>query len=188
MRIQINLSRQPFQNNRPLIVTTAILSTLLLLSLGVLSYLAFHERQQVADLRETVDALESRSAILAKEESTLRAEIRRGENGAVFDRSVFLNSLILPKAISWSLMFNDLEGVVPHNVRLVSIRPQVNAQNQIVLDMVVAAKNGEPVIDLLKRMEGSARFTNTQVASLTPPSQNDDTFKYRITVIYAQKL
>jgi len=42
-------------------------------------------------------------------------------NGVNF---AFLNGLITRKSISWSRIFSDLERVIPHNVRLLAVRPQ----------------------------------------------------------------
>ncbi len=40
----------------------------------------------------------------------------------MLERSLFLNTLIERKAISWTKIFADLEKVLPYNVRLVSVR------------------------------------------------------------------
>ena len=114
--------------------------------------------------------------------------MRKVENADVLERSVFLNTLIARKGISWSRLFADLEQVMPHNVRLVALRPQANAKNEIQLEMTVAAQNIEPVIDLLKRMESSAVFTVPSMATMLPPSQSEPLYRYRVSVNYAQKL
>ena len=68
--------------------------------------------------------------------------MRRPENAEVLERSLFLNTLIDRKAISWTKIFEDLEKVMPYNVRLVSVRlPAVDSNNQVLLDMVVGAKD-----------------------------------------------
>ena len=60
-------------------------------------------------------------------------------NEVVLDRSVLLNTLIRRKAISWTKIFSDLETVCPPNVRILPIRPTINAQGELFLDMQVAA-------------------------------------------------
>ena len=112
----------------------------------------------------------------------------RPENARVFDEVLFINSLLYRKGISWTRIFSDLEEVVPHNVRLISVRPQVNAQNQILLEMVVGAQSQVPVIDMLKRMENSALFGATAVHNWLPPAQTEPLYRYRVSVNYAQKL
>jgi type IV pilus assembly protein PilN len=100
-----------------------------------------------------------------------------------------LNTLIERKAISWTRIFADLEKVMPYNVQLVQVRlPEVDSQNQVLLDMVVGAREVGPVLDLLKRLEGSPQFGPVNLQNSLPPSQTDPLFRYHLSVIYAQKL
>ena len=63
------------------------------------------------------------------------------QNAVVLERSVLLNQLIERKSISWTRIFSDLEQVMPYNVALISVRlPQINSRNEVLLDMVVGAK------------------------------------------------
>jgi hypothetical protein len=73
-------------------------------------------------------------------------------------------------------------------VRILSIRPQVNARNQLFLDMTVAADSPEQVIGFILKLEGSDVFGSTAVSGITPPTQNDPFYRYRLSVNYAQKL
>ena len=57
------------------------------------------------------------------EQAKLDAVLRKPENAQVLDRSVLLNSLLYRKGISWTKIFADLEKMLPHNVRVISIRP-----------------------------------------------------------------
>ena len=66
--------------------------------------------------------------------------------------------------------------------------PQVDSQNQVLLDMLVGAEEPAPVLALLKRLEASPQFGPTSMVSSTPPSQTEKLWKYRVSVSYAQKL
>ena len=115
--------------------------------------------------------------------------LRKPENAEVMERSLFLNTLIDRKAISWTKIFADLEKVMPYNVRLVSVRlPEVDSDNDVLLDMVVGAKEVPPVLELVKRLEASPQFGPTNVQNSAPPSQTDPFFRYHVSVRYAQKL
>jgi hypothetical protein len=71
---------------------------------------------------------------------------------------------------------------------VISIRPSVNAQNQIVLEMSVGAEQTEPLLQLLMKLENSESFGHTSVSSILPPSQSEPLYRYRVNVNYAQKL
>ncbi len=189
LRVPINIASEPFRRDRPLLVGSAALAFLLcaLLMYQVVSIVS--ERRQASDIRTAIDQQAARLRSIAAEQAKLNATLRRPENSEVLERSLFLNTLIDRKAISWTRIFGDLEKVMPYNVRLVSVRlPAVDSENQVLLDMVVGAKDVQPILELLKRLEGSPQFGPTSVQTSTPPSQTDPFFRYHVMVSYAQKL
>jgi len=83
----------------------------------------------------------------------------------------------------------DLEKVLPGNVRLISIQlPHISGQGRVTLDMIVGAQAPEPVLDFLRRLEGSPLFGAAAVSTYMAPNQNDPLYRYRVSVEYAQKL
>jgi len=147
------------------------------------------ERHQAADIRIAIDQQNARLRAIAAQQAKLNSTLRQPANSEVLERSLFLNTLIERKAISWTKIFADLEKVMPYNVRVVSVRlPEVDSNNQILLDMVVGAKDVPPVLELFRRLEGSPQFGNTSVQSSAPPSQTDPFYRYHFTVTYAQRL
>jgi Tfp pilus assembly protein PilN len=165
-----------------------VLALVLASTLALLSYMIVRERSDKSDVLAATAEAEQQLATLAAEQNRLETMMRRAENADVLERSVFLNTLIARKGVSWTKLFADMETVLPHNVRLVSIRPQTNARNEIQLDMVIGSQTAEPVIEFLKRMEGSEMFSHPTVANSLPPSQTDPLYRYRVSVNYAQKL
>jgi hypothetical protein len=189
LRVPINLASDPFRRDRPLLVGSAALGIVLSLLLIYQVVYIVSERHQAADIRIAIDQQNARLKDIAAQQAKLNATLRRPENAEVLERSLFLNTLIERKAISWTKIFEDLEKVMPYNVRLVSVRlPEVDSHNQVLLDMVVGAKDVPPILELFKRLEGSPQFGNTSVQSSAPPSQTDPFYRYHVTVTYAQKL
>jgi hypothetical protein len=188
MNIQINLSSEPFRRDRPWIVASIALSSVLLVTLGLLTYLALGGRDESLEARQEAAKAQAQLAALTSEQSRLEAALLKPENGEVIERSVFLNLLLLRKGISWTRIFADLEKVVPHNVRIIQVRPRVTPNNDIYLEMVVGSQTSDPVIDMLMKLESSQQFGATYVANMLPPSQTEPLFRYSINVNYAQKL
>jgi type IV pilus assembly protein PilN len=184
--LPINLASEPFRRDRPLwVASLAVGLILLLLLIGQIAIVVM-ERNRARDARNELAQLNAQLDAQRLEQQRYDAVLRRNDTGEVLDRSVFLNTLIQRKAISWTRLFGDLEKVMPGAVRLISIRPQVSPANQVILDMVVGAQASEPVIELLMKLEASPVFGATSVASWLPPSQTDPLFRYRITVNYTQ--
>jgi type IV pilus assembly protein PilN len=189
LRVPINLASDPFRRDRPLLVGSAALGIVLSLLLIYQVVYIVSERHQAADIRIAIDRQNARLKDIAAQQAKLNGTLRRPENAEVLERSLFLNTLIERKAISWTKIFEDLEKVMPYNVRLVSVRlPEVDSHNQVLLDMVVGAKDVPPILELFKRLEGSPQFGNTSVQSSAPPSQTDPFYRYHVTVTYAQTL
>ena len=188
MKISINLASQPFRRDRALIVASFAVAAALVATLGILSMLALSDRQQLGGLRQDIVRLNRQIANTQAEQAKMDAILREPENASVLERSVFLNTLILHKAISWSQLFTDLEKTLPYNVKLISLHPFINGSNQVKLDVTLASQNPAPIVDALKAFEKSPRFGAVLSQGYTPPTQADPVYKYRFTVDYAQKL
>ena len=188
MKIPINLASQPFRRDRAMLAGSIAVSLILVGTLGVLISLIVADRALLAGVRSDVDGLNRQIRTATVEQGRLDAVLRKPENAEVLERSVFLNALLYRKGISWTRIFADLEKTVPWNVKVLAIRPSVNSQNQVLLDMTVGADSPEPVIQLYRALEESPLFGSVVEHSSLPPTQSDPLYRYRMTVIYAQKL
>jgi Tfp pilus assembly protein PilN len=188
MKVPINLASQPFRRDRTLIVASLAVAALLVVSLGALIALAMSDRNQMADVRRDIARLnrQIREATRAKSESD--AVLRLPANAEVLERSIFINTLLYRKGISWTRLLADLEKTLPHNVRVLNIRPYVTGKGQITLDLMVGAEAPESVLNLYKNMEESRLFGSLTLANYTPPTQAEPLYRYRFTVKYAQEL
>jgi hypothetical protein len=54
--------------------------------------------------------------------------------------------------------------------------------------MTVAAKDPVPILEFIKKLESSKQFSETQLLTTTPPSQNEPYIRSRMSVSYAQTL
>jgi type IV pilus assembly protein PilN len=188
MKIPINLASQPFRRDRAVLAASVAVSLILVGTLGGLVAMIMADRAQLADVRNDVDRLNRQIRAATADQGRLDAVLRKPENAEVLERSVFLNALLYRKGISWTRIFADLEKTVPYNVKVLAIRPSVNSQNQVLLDMTVGADSPEPVIQLYRALEESPLFGSVVEHSSLPPTQSDPLYRYRMTVIYAQKL
>jgi len=187
VRVPINLASEPFSRDRAMLVATIALAIVLAIGLFGQTYLVFQESTRAQEARAAVEQQEQSLRRLTAQQAQFDLVLRQTQNSEVLDRNVFLNTLISRKAVSWTQLFSDLEKVMPGTVRLVSVRPQITPSNQVVLDMTVGAMTGEPVVDMLMRLEGSPLFGATTITTMLPPSQNETLFRYRLSVNYAPK-
>ncbi len=121
----INLARRPFVNRRP------VLRLAILLWIAGTGLIIHNIRQFTghwsgsAQSREGFVELERRVA----EERQEFNEVKQGLGKVSLQRenqhTAFLNQLIAFRTFPWSALFDDLEKVVPFNVKLHSVRPNV---------------------------------------------------------------
>jgi Tfp pilus assembly protein PilN len=172
-----------------MLVASSALAVLLAMMLGFVVFLILADRARVKDTRVGVARLDSELRKISAEQARLEGTLRQPANAEVLQRSYLLNQLIEKKSISWTKIFNDLEGVMPADVRIISVRlPQVNSQNEVVLDVQVGAKEPGPYLIFLNRLNKSPLFGPVDPKSIQAPTQQEPLFRYRFTVNYAQKL
>lgn len=189
VRIPINLATEPLRRDRPMIVASAVCAVLLAGSLSMLVYLIVAERGRAAETRVAVEKLNAEVRTMAAQQAKLDGVLRQPSNASVLERSLLLNTLVDRKSVSWTRIFADLEQVLPPNVRVIQVRlPQINARNEVLLDMVIGAQGPAPVIEFLRNLQSSPRFGPATVHNSASPTDNEPLYRYRVSVNYAQKL
>jgi type IV pilus assembly protein PilN len=165
MRLDINLATRPYEDAREFWVRWGLgvgllgLLTVVLLGLAVRGWTnAGRDRHNIAQLQDQI-------AERDHERATAQAFLDMSVNRSTRDQSQFLNGLIQRKAFSWTRVFEDLERVMPVNLHVVSLRPELNDQNQMQLDMKVAGDTRNAAVELVHRMEGSSHFQGAQLVS-----------------------
>lgn len=186
MRLDINLATRPYEDSREfwtrwgLVLGAVSVLTLALLAITITGwYNARQDRKRITDLRDQI-------AKLDQEHQAAEAMLNRPENRSMRERSQYLNELIARKSFSWTQAIEGFERVMPPKLHLISIEPHLTEDNQLSMKMVVAGDSPERAIELLRRMEDSKHFRDTEINDrstiLTPGST--DTVQFVITALY----
>jgi len=165
MRLDINLATRPYEDAREFWTRWGLgvgllgVLTLLLLGLAVRGWTnAGRDRHDIVQLQEQIAERDS-------ERAKAQAFLDMAANRSTRDQSQFLNGLIQRKAFSWTRVFEDLDRVMPPNLHVVSLRPELNDQNQMELEMKVGCDTRAAAVELVHRMEGSKHFQGAQLVS-----------------------
>lgn len=163
MRLDINLATRRYEDAREFWsrwgIGVGVLGVLTL----VLLTLTVHGWVKAGRDRQTIRHLQQQIAERDRERAQAQAFLELDINRSTRDQSQFLNGLIQRKAFSWTRVFEDLERVMPPSLHVVSLKPELNDQNQLELEMKVAADNRAGAVDLVHRMEGSKHFQSAQL-------------------------
>jgi type IV pilus assembly protein PilN len=188
MRTNLNLATNPFGRDRIFYLASGLTGILLLAAalFMVGTFTSTYRRSPELDRR--IDGYRRQLATLAQKQAQLDGVLRRPENSVVLEQSLFLNDLLYRKGISWTRTFADLEQLMPPRVRLIGIRPQVNAENEVSLDMQIGTETREAFVEFLKAVESSEQFRSAMLHGDAPPTENQPLFRFRLTVTYDQKL
>ena len=165
MKIPINLASQPFRRDRAMLVASAAVSLLLVGTLGALISLAMTDRAQLADLRAQVSRIRSLLRASADQQQSLEGVLRQPQNAEVLERSVFLNTLLYRKGISWTKILADLEKTMPAKVKVLNIRPFPMGKGQVTLDMLVQRS---PTKSVLLRPSGKSAMRRRRLRINAP--------------------
>ena len=189
MRIDINLATQPYEDSQRFWTYWGTglgllgLATLLLIFIAATRFInASHERKEIADMQAVI-------ARFDEEKARAEAVLNQPQNRVTRDRSRFLNELFARKAFSWTRLFEDLERVMPAHLHVLSINPDLSKDNNIEIKMVVGGDNSDQARDLVRKMEGSRRFKQTQIESEKTSDKNEeaenrDRVQFDISTLY----
>jgi Tfp pilus assembly protein PilN len=184
MRLDINLATHPYEDAREfwlrwgLLVGVLGVFTLALIIFAVRGWTnAGRDRHEIARLQEQID---ERDHERAKAQAFLDLPVNRSTR----DQSQFLNGLIQRKSFSWTQVFEDLEKVMPQGLHVVSLRPQLNDQNQMELNMRVAGNTRSSAVELVHRMETSKHFQGAQLMQESQVTEAGPAISASIVSIY----
>jgi type IV pilus assembly protein PilN len=185
MRLDINLATHPYEDVRRFwlrwgaALAGAAIVTLVLVFSAVTGWMGAAKDRALIRERE--------QQIAARDQERVKAEalLNRPENRSVRDRSQFLNDLFEQKSFSWTQVFEDLEHVMPAHLHVVSIQPQTSPQHQLELKLMVAGDSRDRALQLVRNMESSQHFRQTQIDEEAEASQNPgDNVQFAISSLY----
>lgn len=188
MKFKINLASEPYENARRFYLRWVSLLLAVAVLTGGAVYVAVAGWRNAHAINRKITAEKANLDKLNRQEQQDIAILNKLENRDVRDKSQVLNGLIRRKEFSWTLIFSDLEHLMPTRLHVVSITPQLDKNNDIEVHMTVAGDSREKAIELVHNMETSREFRHAQVVT-----ENDmrhegggagDTVQFEITAQY----
>jgi len=187
MRLDINLATQPYEDPRRFWFRWGMALIGLTLVTAVLLFTALVGLQSAIRDHAIMRQYQAQIAARDNEKQSAEARLNAPQNRVIHDRSQFLNELFQRKSFSWTKVFEDLERVMPPRLHLVSIRPEMTEDNQLQIKLVVAGESRDRAIELVRKMEDSQHFRQTQIEQETSAGGQNfgDNVQFEITAYYA---
>ena len=190
MRLDINLATQPYEDARQFWLRWGgAIGVLGILTL-MLVFSAVSGWRSAAKDRSMIRERQARIASLEQKRKDAEAILNQPENRGIRDQSEFLNGLFQRKAFSWTKAFEDLERVMPGRLHVVSIKPELTPEHQLAIKLSVAGSSRDSAIELVRRMEASQHFQQTQidVENVTTGQNPDENVKFDISALYVPEI
>ena len=170
-----NLATRPFLNTRPVWLVTAVAGLAAIVLLGLDLRLILVENR-------AHDAETAKREALSKQVEELATEVRVDVDALEkVPRRVSATNLILREhAFSWIGMLNDIERVMPYNVRLTRIGPAVGP-DEVTLSLTLIALNRDSMLEMLDNLIADPHFSEpTPTVESTP--EESTTAGYLLTL------
>jgi len=162
--IRTNLSSRPFYNERLVYMWLAVLAAVVVVATAFNASRVLRYSRSDTQLETQASHDESRAADLRRQAAQLRASVdpRQVDFAAADARQA--NDLIDRRTFSWTELFNRFETTLPDDVRIASVRPRVDHDRGILLNISVLARTVDDVNTFIMNLESTGAFANVRPA------------------------
>src|SRR5438309_6774688 len=193
MKVRLNLATKALATHRRFLAgagLTAFFAGLAFLGLGWHVYSA---RKAQAELRLRTEKTRREMATLEAQRKDLDRYFKQKEIADLHDRATFINTLLDARSFNWTLMFMDLERILPGGVRVISIEPK-QVSGRVELKLTVGTVNDEAELKFEHALEESKAFTDVRIQHVGTPNssgnqganQNADQKVVQLTTVYSR--
>ena len=165
-----NLASRPFLNTRPVWLLAAA-ATVLAIILAVFNVRFFlgSNRTVTTQMEQRDTLVDERSAVEQQIRTDLEA-LRRVPWRTLQSRVQATNLILEEHAFSWMQMLDDLERVLPWNVRLTRISPKVGPEG-VTLSLIAVSNTREAELQFLDNLLADPKFSRREPSSEKTPEE-----------------
>jgi Tfp pilus assembly protein PilN len=183
METPLNFAKAPFRNERlPRIAFTVIAVALVAATLWHAVVLTRYLLREAEELDVTVQRMEEQLSGLVTDINQTRAALNEERSDSMSQRVSFLADVYQRKGFSWTGLFNQLESILPPNVRITSISPSA-AQGEIEVRLTTVGRSLEDLLLLVRTLEES-RYFGTVMPLDEAHQQEEGTVSSTVTLRY----
>ena len=157
--LRTNLATRPFYNERGVHgVLGVTLLIVLALTIFNVTQIVLLSRRHLA-LGQEIAAAEHRAEELRARAARARQAIDPKQVAAISDEAREANALISQRLFSWTDLLNRLETTLPDGVRITMLRPQVEDDGSVTVQMTVTGRSIEDIEEFMARLEKTTTFS-----------------------------
>ncbi len=178
-----NLSSRPHLNTRPvwLVIGVAVLLSLVFAALNAQVW--FKSSRELEEQILLLDQLKADNERLAIEVGKEAEVLNRVPWKSLAARVNAVNAVIHEHEFSWVGLLDDIERVLPYDVRLTKITPKVDADT-VILSLTAIGRTREALLELFDTLIADPSFSEPTPSSEITPEESGLGYVFQLTVVH----
>jgi len=178
-----NLASRPHLNTRPVWVVTGIAAGLALIFAVVNTHVWIKSSQALEEQIVLFGELENDYRRLTTEVGDQAKELDSVPWKSLAARVNAVNIVIQEHDFSWIGLLDDIEGVLPYDVRLTKITPKVDA-GSVNLSLEAIGRTRESLLDFLDNLIQDPSFSEPTPSSEITPEESGVGYMLNLTIVH----
>ena len=177
-----NLASRPYRDYRPVWAVATLLAVLTGALFAYNVQTAWRYFATTQETRAEIADFERQIANERKRAGTARQALEQFDTATLRARSAFVNQRIAERTFSWSMMLDDLESVIPNDVRLTRLAPNPTTDGTYSISMDCLTKTDDGMVDLIQAFFVSPKFDQPNPTSESVAREG--LYRFSMTVQY----
>jgi hypothetical protein len=156
---RINLSTKPFYNDRAVHLALGVVAAAVLVFTAFNLWQVYMLSGRQAQVQTRLTRAETQTRQLREQAASVRQSINPNELEATVAAAREANLLIERRVFSWTEVLNQFETTLPPTVRISSVRPRVERDGTMRVEVVVLARTVEAVDAFIESLEKRGSFS-----------------------------
>jgi hypothetical protein len=177
-----NLATRPFYNERAVHAAIGLAAVIVLgiTLVNVVQVVRFSRHN--TELSSQTGAERAEAERLTAEAARIRGTINKEELARIVGAAQEANLLIDQRTFSWTAFFNRIEGTLPPDVMLTSVRPSVK-EGVTHVDIGVLGRRAEDIDEFMEKLEATGAFQD--IVPATQDRTDAGLFRVSIESVYS---
>lgn len=178
-----NLASRPHLNTRPVWVVTAVAVLIALIFAAINTRVWLKSNRSLEEQIVLYDELEVEYQRLTAEVGQQAESLNRVPWRSLAARVNAVNTVIREHEFSWIGLLDDIERVLPYDVRLTKITPKVEAES-VNLSLMAIGRTREALLDFLDTLIRDPSFSEPTPSSEITPEESGFGYVLNLTVVH----
>ena len=179
--IHLNLASRPYRDYRPVYAVVAAMAVLTAFLALTNAQTYYRYKNETASTRAEIATAEVQARRERERTESVQHRLQGLDLVRLDAQTKYINERLAERSFSWSTLLDELETVLPRDVRIVSIAPSFAPSGPIGLTLQLQSKSAGGMIETINRMNADPQFD-----SPFPRSEilAEGTYRFDMSVAY----